>query len=172
MKVWLVVIAFLVCACTSNADVIAGSDSSGIADIEVQLVEHSDDSDLEARIEALEARISYLEGYRENMVSPALKELAEYLNSEDLNAGESTGATTKIDVTVDENTITMDDLYDCIYDLLPLIKEAFNSLEVEHQSTISHRDLVSGIEVIELDHKARARHGTLGLISMPRGCRP
>jgi hypothetical protein len=137
MKVWLVAIAFLVCACTSNADVIAGSDSSGIADIEVQLVEHSDDSDLEARIEALEARISYLEGYKENMVSPALRELAEYLNAEDLNAEESTGATTKIDVTVDENAITMDDLHECIYDLLPLIKEAVAYVEVEHQSSYS-----------------------------------
>lgn len=158
MKVWLVFIAFLVCACTSNADVIAGSDSSGIADIEVQLVEHSDDSDLEARIEALEARISYLEGYRENMVSPALKELAEYLNSQ-----ESTGATAKIDVTVDENAITMDDLYDCIYDLLPLIKDAFNSLEVEHRGPTS--------ATYHPDHTVGA-WGTLGLISMPRGCRP
>ena len=61
MKVWLVVIAFLVCACTSNADVIAGSDSSGIADIEVQLVVESDDSDLEARIEALEKQLDTLE---------------------------------------------------------------------------------------------------------------
>jgi ABC-type phosphate/phosphonate transport system substrate-binding protein len=153
MKVWLVAIAFLVCACTSNADVSAGSDSSGIADIEVQLVEHSDDSDLEARIEALEARISYLEGYKENMVSPALKELAEYLNAEDLNAEESTGATT--------NAITMDDLYDCIYDLLPLIKDAFNSLEVEHQSSVLQH---------HPGHKVGA-WGTLGLIPMPSGCR-
>jgi hypothetical protein len=135
MKVWLVAIAFLVCACTSNADVIAGSDSSGIADIEVQLVEHSDDSDLEARIEALEARISYLEGYRENMVSPALKELAEYLNSEDLNAEESTGATTKIGVTVDENAITMDDLSECIREMVPLIRGAFEGLVVEHDGS-------------------------------------
>ena len=60
MKVWLVVVAFLVCACTGNEDVIAGSNSTDIAEVEVQLVVESDDSDLEARIEALEKQLDTL----------------------------------------------------------------------------------------------------------------
>jgi len=61
MKVWLVVIAFLLCACTDKADSVAVNDSSEIEDVEVQLVVESDDSDLEARIEALEKQLDTLE---------------------------------------------------------------------------------------------------------------
>ena len=61
MKVWLVVIAFLLLACTDEADFVAVNDSSEIEDVEVQLVVESEDRDLEARIEALEKQLDTLE---------------------------------------------------------------------------------------------------------------
>ena len=72
MKVWLVVVAFLICACSGLEDfalkvagggsgevenAVAESDSRDVADVEVQLAVVSDDSELAAEIEALEKQL-------------------------------------------------------------------------------------------------------------------
>jgi hypothetical protein len=142
MKVWLVAIAFLVCACAGSANSDAQNAERGSdpqqklktpQDVEVRLAAVGDNSELAAKIEALEKRLAALE--------------------KQVKGQGSSGASV--------NAITMDDLENCIYNLLPLIKDAFNSLEVEHQSSILEH---------HPGHKVGA-WGTLGLISMPRGCR-
>ncbi len=130
MKVWLVAIAFLICACAGSTD---GSDHTH-SDVQSAAQRYGDtqsaaeryggdNPEMLAQLDALEARISYLEGYVEHIVSGALKEQ------------ESTGATTKIDITVDENAITMDDLSECIREMVPLINGAFDELVVEHDGS-------------------------------------
>jgi hypothetical protein len=54
------------------------------------------------------------------------------------------------------NAITMDDLHECIYDLLPLIKEAFNNLEVEHKSGYS--DIANTGHKVDFGYSLRLSH--------------